>query len=83
VYCQDCGSFGSCICGNEPDIVSLAQVEALIREYNDDKSEEVYATAEPWDVDLSKLRRRVEDALRKTGDLSTLLAFASRLGVKF
>lgn len=42
----------------------------------------LHRDSNPMEFDYVKIRRRVEDALRKTSDQSILLEMARRLGVK-
>jgi len=82
-YCEFCGQFqrGDCGCGRCPEKVSEKEVLGLIKEANNDKSDEVYAEVEPWQLDLKKLRRRIEDHLRKTDNVSDLIFIANNVGV--
>ncbi len=78
-FCGGCGAFSDCNC--QPWLIKTAEVEALIREYNTDEHPDVYAEVKAWALDTRKLRRRIEDHLRKTDSVSDLLMVADKLGV--
>ena len=65
--------------------VAGLEVEALIFSYmvdNQNESEEIEEYLPLAPIDWGKLRRRVEDALRKSTDRATLFEFAQKLNVK-
>ena len=67
-YCEFCGQFqrGDCGCGHYRETVTEKELLVLIRDANSDKSDDIYSEVIPWELDLKKLRRRIEDKLRKT-----------------
>lgn len=86
-YCEDCGSFGSCGCDSIPQILSLYDVIESLVFANAHYSKDFYGKIEEEvQIDLAppeeykKIRRRCEDALRKT-DMATLFEVAKKLKV--
>jgi hypothetical protein len=61
------------------DVVALSFRWVNVNQNEDEEWEEYLPIVPP---DWGKLRRRVEDALRKTSDKSVLFSFANKLNVK-
>lgn len=82
-YCEFCGNF-SCSCWKEPEIVTLTDLQQRIKAAEDHPSDQVEAVIEGElkEADWPKIRRRVEDALRKTSDNNLIFKVATIVNAK-
>jgi hypothetical protein len=76
-YHEDAPTIGEQIA--DLDVVALSFRWVNVNQNEDEEWEEYLPIVPP---DWGKLRRRVEDALRKTSDKSVLFSFANKLNVK-
>ena len=67
---------------DEPTIYNVALSQAGLERLAELATKRVSAQLASKPIDLIKIRRRVEDALRKTADGDDLIAIAGLLGVK-
>ena len=87
-YCEYCGSFGSCGCDKEPQLVREERVLEALSEAEGDPSTavsgKILETVEIGgadSLDWTKIRRRCEDALRKA-EPYVIFRVSKYLGVK-
>lgn len=83
-YCEYCGAWGECGCGDIPQSITEAELLGLIANAEQDRSEGISVEVEPNDDPdyFRTIRRRIEDALRKTAKPEDLIRIAGMLGVK-
>lgn len=79
-YCGYCGSWGSCNCGDEPQTCTLDELLVDMQKADSDPSESIYSEIiseieiSPNLIDWVKVRRRIEDRLRKDNDFVVQVA---------